>query len=447
MNLYILTFISIFKYCINYFGLDISNSELKIKHDNKKYFIEIDGRLLLTPLKKKVKSSSLRLIEHILFELECEDKVDHEIFNFYSLYCLQVDFIENTKWEKKNFRKIFLTDPVLCPCAGPERRDQFIKWRQLLYYFELNDFEHPNFPQLLEYEKIEEWVSSRDKNYQEGLNRVIDYFFSEFLLLNNPQKTVAYHSWKLTGSIVYGILLASFDCGPYEYSAAILASHCIIPNVFSDVTRNDYKEPFYQLKIDSSTYVEFINSNLQNDVEVILDLSNRILSWDILPEVSKISIIEASKMIQKQHSDYSAYIMLLGKTIETVIKTLIFDKFLIVNNYKVKIDSQILVEKNHKAMKFITFVSKEPHFIELGSMLFILELKGGKTELRTPILKKFYEFVETQKLEVFLNKNWLKKAKLLSGFRNYSSHSKTYGKKTAKELLNETIQLLNFYKL
>jgi len=152
-------------------------------------------------------------------------------------------------------------------------------------------------------------------------------------------------------------------------------------------------------------------------------------------------------MIQKQHSDYSAYIMLLGKTIETVIKTLVFDKFLIVNNYKVKIDSQILVEKNHKAMKFITFVSKEPHFIELGSMLFILELKGGKTELRTPILKKFYEFVETQKLEVFLNKNWLKKAKLLSGFRNYSSHSKTYGKKTAKELLNETIQLLNFYKL
>ena len=59
MNLYILTFIYIFKYCINYFGLDISNSELKIKHDNKKYFIEIDGRLLLTPLKKKLKVQAL----------------------------------------------------------------------------------------------------------------------------------------------------------------------------------------------------------------------------------------------------------------------------------------------------------------------------------------------------------------------------------------------------
>ena len=65
--------------------MDISNSELIIKHDNRKYFIEIDGKPLLTPLKKQVKSSSLRLIEHILFELECENNIDHEIFNFYSL--------------------------------------------------------------------------------------------------------------------------------------------------------------------------------------------------------------------------------------------------------------------------------------------------------------------------------------------------------------------------
>ena len=101
--------------------MDISNSELIIKHENEKYFIEIDGEPLLTPLKKQVKSSSLRLIEHILFELECEDSIDHEVFNFYSLYCLQVDVIENTKWKKQNFRNIFLTDPVLCPCAGPEK--------------------------------------------------------------------------------------------------------------------------------------------------------------------------------------------------------------------------------------------------------------------------------------------------------------------------------------
>jgi len=425
--------------------MKISNSKLEIKFEGNEFYIEIDGQILKTPKNIPVRSKSLRLIEHILFDLECEDEIDHEVFNFFSLYCLQVDFIENINWKKENFRKIFLTDPVLCSCAGPEKEEQFIKWRQLLYHLELNGFEHPNLPQLLDYDKIEEWISSKKEKYKEGLNKVIDYFFSEFILLNNTQKTVAYQSWNHTGSIVYGILLASLDCGAYEYSAAILASHCIIPNVFSDVSRSDYKEPFDQLKKDSNTYIEFITSNLLKDIEITMWLSNRVSSWNILPEVSKISIVEASKMIQKQQEDYSAYIMLLGKTIETMLKTLIFDKFLLVNNYQFNIDTSIYLEKNNKAIKFISFISKEPHFIELGSMLFILELKGGNTEKRTPILKEFYEFIENRNYAMFFEKKWIEKAKGLKDFRNHSSHSKIFGKKRAEELLENTIDLLNFF--
>ena len=85
--------------------------------------------------------------------------------------------------------------------------------------------------------------------------------------------------------------------------------------------------------------------------------------------------------------------------------------------------------------------------MKLGSMLFILELKGGKTEKNTPILIDFFEFIKSKRLYKFFDKEWISKAKYLKNLRNLSSHSSIFGKKKAEELLNETIELLNFYEL
>ena len=143
--------------------------------------------------------------------------------------------------------------------------------------------------------------------------------------------------------------------------------------------------------------------------------------------------------------DYSPYVVSLGKSLEITLKKLVFDKFQ--RNEKVIISSQqeitLLIEQNKKISRFIKFLLKEPHFIELGSMLVILEYEGGKTSKNNIFLRDFFIFIYDNSYSDILNKTWVSSAKELARQRNIAAHSKRFSLEEAKELMDQTFELIS----
>lgn len=73
--------------------MKISNSKLEIKFEGNEFYIEVDRQILKTPKKNPVRSKSLRLIEHILFDLECEDEIDN------SFYQYRIGLFDENNWQ------------------------------------------------------------------------------------------------------------------------------------------------------------------------------------------------------------------------------------------------------------------------------------------------------------------------------------------------------------
>ena len=234
-----------------------------------------------------------------------------------------------------------------------------------------------------------------------------------------------------------------------EYAVAILASHCVIPNVFGDLSKEEYKESLFHLKQDALLITEYINLSLTPNIQLSKLISRYIPNWIALPDSARLALAESIKNIHSAKSDdYSSYIMLLGKAVEITLKQKVFDKFQQTTSFEFSEQKEIstFLKSNDKVFPLAKFIVKEPHFIEFGSMLVILEKFDGKTVRNNELLKSFFSFVTDEiSMKNILNEQWIAEAKILSRARNKAAHSDRFSLTKAKEFQETAFKLLKVF--
>lgn len=428
--------------------IDIKEADFEIRYENGIHVLYMDKNPLLTPGGHIVGHKNYDLIKHMMFELESFELLDVTVLSRYSLFSTMTDFGERfNNISKEEFRSYILSDMVLKSCAGPEVVYQYEKWGDLFENLELLNMKYPSFPQISDIEEIEKWIQYHDDNYINSLDNFVEHFYNEFKWLSIPQKTVVINALNVHDTIIYGILLATRKTSELDYTAAILAGICIIPRVFSDVTVSDYKPAFDGILKDANIMTSFIDSTLTLNQKTIKIVENNLSNWAFLPEGSRIALIEAINKIKDANSeDYSPYVVLLGKSVEIALKELVFDKFQLEYPvvFETSQDINIFIKENDKIERFATFLVKPPHFIELGSMLTVLQKAGGKTARNNIILSDFFEFIQN-KLEMsgITDKFFIEDCFKLSKYRNQAAHSERFSLEETLDIQVMTFQLLN----
>ena len=434
--------------------MNIKFAEYWIEYDGEYYILIKDGDKMLTPAKNDIKHHNRKLIEHIIFELECETELDVSVLSNYTLYSALEDLVKSKPnigeiLSKEVFRIGIINDPVLRACAGPEKTQQFKKFGDLFSDLELLNLDYPNIIQNPDIEEVEKWIQDNGETYSDSINKFVNHYYAEFNMLSDPQKTIVINGWNLHGSLIYAIILASRKCTELNYITAVLAGHCLLPNVFADVDTENYKESFEGLKSDAHIFTNFIECCLTPDIKLEEFIKTEIPSWGFLPAASKISLIEGlSKIHEAKSEDYSPYVMLMGKSLEIVLKTNVFDEFQVRFNYffQEEVNIKIFIKSNEIIKNLAKYLVKEPHFIELGSMLYILEKEGGKNASRNEVLRSFFEFIKNElKQNKIFESDWIRLAKDLSSHRNNASHAKRYSLEEATKVKELTIRLLKVF--
>lgn len=431
--------------------MDLSNSEYRIVYDNNFFYLKVDDKLIKTPSGIEIKNSNRDFLEQLAYELECYDNLDPSNLSLYSLISTELDFIDSDSFnvDKAEFRNLILNDTTLKACAGPEKLYQFAKWRKLFEYLEIVNIDYPDIIQAVEIEDIESWITSMGENYSNSINKFVDFFYREFQILNSTQKTAVINSINVHGSVIYGILLATKKCSEMEYAVAILASHRFLPNVFGDVSKEEYKESVFQLKQDALLLTEYINLSLTPNIQLSKLISRYIPNWIALPDSAQLALAESIKNIHSAKSDdYSSYVMLLGKGVEITLKQKVFDKFQQETSFEFSEQKEIstFLRSNDKILTLAKFICKEPHFIELGSMLIILEKFGGNTAKNNELLKSFFSFITDEISSTnILNDQWIDEAKTLSRARNKAAHSDRFSLSEAKGFQEIAFKLLKAF--
>lgn len=431
--------------------MNISESEFEITYQDKNFLIFIDEKPLKTPNGKLIKHENQKVLLYLQYELECIDKIDPVELSFYSLLSVQIDHIETPEFslDRKTFRSLLLKDPTLKACAGPEKIYQFSKWDGLFEHLQIINIDYPDIIQVVDIDDIEKWILSKGRKYTESIDKFVNHFYIEFNTLSIAQKTAVIRLFDVHDSIIYGLLLVTKKCSVMEYSAAILASHCIIPNVFGDVVKSEYRESFQALKQDALLTSNFVDLSLTPNIELTELIKSNFSNWGLLPIGARYSLVEAIKNIHIADSDdYSSYVMLLGKSVEVSLKQLVFDEFQARRGVEIIQDkeSSLFIKQNEQVHQLAKFIAKEPHFIELGSMLIILEKYGGRTSKRIDLLRLLFDFViETLKYDQIIGKLWIEKAKIISHARNKAAHSDRFTLDEAKVIQKATFEILRVF--
>lgn len=428
----------------------ISFLGLKLKKVGEEYQLLHEGSPITTPLGTPITSTKKALINAVKLELECEEEANLELLGYYSLFCTQVDFIDTGKFQptKDNFREYIFNDPVLSASAGPEVIHQYTRWEALFDYLELSGLSYPNFPQSYSYQDKERWIqdiASVDPGYSDKIDSFVNILYQSYLSLDNAQRTVFVNSTQVYNSPIYGLLLALGNCDEVEYASALMSSNCLLPEVFGDVEKSEYKEGFYGIQQDALIMTNFIKYSRLPSQSLTKYISSALPNWAFLHPKSQIGLSTAiENIIHPSSKDYSPYVMLLGKSLEINLKEKIFLPF---QEYaKVSIEeeqlSEIIIKSDDKLKKLTQFIDKPPHFIELGSMLFLLEMYGGKTAQKNLLLSELHSYIESNGFQKLLEKDWIKHAKVLKDARNKASHSEVFNHTEAENLLDLLTSLL-----
>tara|TARA_Y100000385_G_C13044142_1_gene616672 strand:- start:278 stop:1570 length:1293 start_codon:yes stop_codon:yes gene_type:complete len=418
-----------------------------IVYEKELYHLKINNQELKTPAGKLIQHHNKKLFEHLIYEIEGFEELDPSTLSIYSLLCTLNDFVLPDPEEyisKDFFQQMIMHDYTLKSNAGPEVLEQYKRWKILMERLEFLDMNHPNLPQTIIAESYDQWISQL---YQkEKFQELVDFFYADYKLLSPEQKTVARTAVNIHRSIIYGILLAQGHCDSSEYAVAILAANGLIPSVWDLSTKEDYKDNFYSLRSDASLMNNFLKIVTLPSQSIENKLRAEIPNWNSLPLSAKYAILESSKKINESNSsDYSSYVMLLGKSVEICLKELVFDKYQKIFSIKFseEKDVKIFIESNKKIERLAKYLIKEPHFIELGTMITILEKSDGKTAKKNEVLKEFFDFISNSlKYDAIVKHEFIEAAWKISKERNKAAHSEIFSYNEAVEMQNICFQLL-----
>lgn len=186
-------------------------------------------------------------------------------------------------------------------------------------------------------------------------------------------------------------------------------------------------------KIPTSNFLEFSHLLEYPDLLHSRDeASERLLKqlpekFKTMPEEAQLAMHAGLRAMADDHqADFSLAINNFAKSLEIILKTQIFDAWRKKSGSSFLQSHQISTLQNpaSKAKKLSNFVQKEPHLIELGAMEFILNLKGGKTEKKEPLLRDFFAFVEHEtEFGNITTREFLRELRDIRVMRNRKSHS------------------------
>jgi hypothetical protein len=167
-----------------------------------------------------------------------------------------------------------------------------------------------------------------------------------------------------------------------------------------------------------------------------------------MPEAAVVSFKAGIQSFSRDYqTDFSLSIISISKSLEIILKTQIFDIYR--ENYGYSFEENLelsLSNQNSKAQRFISFIAKPPHFIEMGSMELILKLKGGRTEKKEPLLQDFFQFIESESnFNRVLDKEFIQCLEEIRKIRNLKTHSEIAKCYEATEfifLILKTFQIL-----
>jgi hypothetical protein len=300
--------------------------------------------------------------------------------------------------------------------------------------------------QALDMDELEEWIANGDEHYKNSIVKLVHHFYDEYNLLSAYQKTIVLSAYQLHKSVIYGIFLATKQCSELEYTAAILASQCLIPNIFSDVVKKEYKEAFDEVKNDALILTNYLQHASNPGISIQAIIKQEIHNWGFLPESAKYPLLEAIRQsINPEIQDYSSAVVLFGKSLEICIKQLVFDKFKSESGitFHEEKETRIFIENNNQIEKLARYIAKPPHRIELGSMLVVLEKHGGRTANSNELLKAFFNYISTTlKNNQITDKEWIEHAKTVSDARNAAAHAERFNLEELKKVEKLTYELL-----
>jgi hypothetical protein len=241
--------------------------------------ITIDGEALLLPYGKPFWSPSRAYAEHTL-KIFSEGGPEH-FNNNRTLVChactLFIDFSsgivapeeEAISGFKKNPGYLAALDPIHALCAGPEVVDQLTRLQPFQNFCADRGIIPPNWPQggvsrpgnttdigEIVRANADEWTASSTLRYFEALER-------EFRRLSGAQISVMHTYMNFCGGyqgapFVLPLLLVKGLCTPREFAEGFLATLCIIPGVFGDVSAAEYKREFAKIKRDAERALFFL---------------------------------------------------------------------------------------------------------------------------------------------------------------------------------------------
>lgn len=178
--------------------------------------------------------------------------------------------------ENKDFRKFHSIfgycatyDPIHALCAGPEVVDQLAKLGPFRDFCDDRGVTPPNWSQGF-FEDSDEVTNLgtvlRARCGGEVEPRILEYFHMlerEFAALSLAQRSVVftfftYGGGEMGSPVILPLLLAKGLCTPREFAEGFLATLCVIPGVFGDVSVAHYKRERSKIQRDAERAMFFL---------------------------------------------------------------------------------------------------------------------------------------------------------------------------------------------
>ena len=160
-------------------------------------------------------------------------------------------------------------DPIHALCAGPEKVDQLERLKPFRTFCEDREIKSPSWPQTW-IERPDDSTDFRDvikaNSAKEGDPEILHYFETlerEFRMLSRSQIAVVHTYFNFCDScqghpFVLPLLLVKGLCTPKEFAEGFLATLCIIPGVFSEVSKAEYNREIKKIGRDAEMALFFL---------------------------------------------------------------------------------------------------------------------------------------------------------------------------------------------
>lgn len=160
-------------------------------------------------------------------------------------------------------------DPIHALCAGPEAADQVGRLAPFRQFCADRGVKPPNWSQGFYDEpgEVKDLASAlHARCYGEVDPGTTDYFHMlerEYQALSLAQRSVVFAYFKSAGAFcgtpaVLPMLLAKGLCTPQEFAEGYLATLCIIPGVFGDVSQAQYRREVKKVRRDAERALFFV---------------------------------------------------------------------------------------------------------------------------------------------------------------------------------------------